>query len=53
MIPGIAEAALAMSQSIELSIVAKATAIVIAGLIAVRLAWHARAMVSVVSINIR
>ena len=45
MIPGIAEAALAMSQSIELSIVAKATAIAIAGLIAVRLAAHARAAV--------
>lgn len=45
MIPSIAEAAVAMSQSIELSIVAKATAIVIAGLIAVRLASHARASV--------
>ncbi len=45
MIPSIAEAALTMSQSIELSIVAKATAIVIAGLIAVRLASHARASV--------
>jgi beta-lactamase regulating signal transducer with metallopeptidase domain len=45
MIPSIAEAALAMSQSIELSIVAKATAIAIAGLIAVRLASHARASV--------
>ena len=45
MIPSIAGAALAMSQSIELSILAKATAIVIAGLIAVRLASHARASV--------
>lgn len=45
MIPSIAAAALTMSQSIELSIVAKATAIVIAGLIAVRLASHARASV--------
>lgn len=45
MIPSIADAALALSQSIELSIVAKATAIVIAGLIAVRLASRARASV--------
>jgi bla regulator protein BlaR1 len=45
MIPSLAEAALAMSQSIELSIVAKATAIAIAGLVAVRLASHARASV--------
>ena len=45
MIPSIPEAALTMSQSIELSIVAKATAIAIAGLIAVRLAAHARASV--------
>ena len=45
MIPSIPEAALTMSQSIELSIVAKATAIAIAGLIAVRLAAQARASV--------
>ena len=45
MIPGLADAALAMSRSIELSILAKATAIVITGLIAVRLASHARASV--------
>ena len=45
MIPSLADAALTMSQSIELSIVAKATAIVAAGLIAVRLASHARASV--------
>ena len=38
MIRTIAEAAVTMSQSMELSIVAKATAIVIAGLIAVRMA---------------
>jgi len=45
MIRTIAEAAVTMSQSMELSIVAKATAIVIAGLIAVRMASHARASV--------
>lgn len=45
MIPTLAEAAVTMSQSVELSIVGKATAIVVAGLIAVRLASHARASV--------
>lgn len=45
MIPTLAEAAVTMSQSVELSIVAKATAIVAAGLGAARLASHARASV--------
>jgi hypothetical protein len=45
MIPTLAEAAVTMSQSVELSIVAKATAIVVAGLVAVRLSSHARASV--------
>ena len=45
MIATLAEAAVTMSQSVELSIVAKSTAIVAAGLIAARLASHARASV--------
>ena len=45
MIPTLAEAAVTMSQSVDLSILAKATAIVGAGLVAARLASHARASV--------
>jgi beta-lactamase regulating signal transducer with metallopeptidase domain len=45
MIATLADAAVTMSQSVELSIVAKSTAIVAAGLVAARLASHARASV--------
>jgi bla regulator protein blaR1 len=45
MIATLAEAAVTMSRSVELSILAKATAIVVAGLAAARLASHARASV--------
>ncbi len=45
MIATLAGAAVTMSQSVELSIVAKSTAIVAAGLVAARLASHARASV--------
>ena len=45
MIPTLAEAAVTMSQSVELSIVGKATAMIVVGLVAARLAAHARASV--------
>ena len=41
----IAELALALSQSVELSIIAKATLLMIAGLAAVGIARHARASI--------
>ena len=45
MMPTLGEAAVMVGQSVELSIVAKATAIVVAGLVAARLASRARASV--------
>ena len=45
MIPNVADAALAISQSLELSVVSKATVMLALGLVAARLAMHARASI--------